>query len=612
MATDSKLNNKIKEFYKDWSDDRKELEDIWSMSYDAFRGDYSSGNLEKWKQLEGTTWRSKVFVRLTKMKIVSAVAQIEDVYFQGGKIPYAISPTPVPEDMGGILLDPKEAEARAKRMSQKIDDILTECKAQRKEMAAILEMAIYGMSVIEAPIIREKTRMRYQMQVPKLAGMADMFLGTQLSQKYARHIMVPETIKLPSVDHPRLWDIFWDMEGEDFQSNQGIIKRVWMSAGMLRTYMDWPGFDKAAIERAIGKGKDRLGSSESNEGPGREKLQNKRRNICVLNFCGRMPVSELENTSLWDEKEKEGKERELVCVIAEDEIIYQPKKNPWPGDLRPYHPAFWEMLPHESQGVGIAENLKDSQMMVNASVRTFIDNKALSGNVLMAGNPRMLAPGQNRTVYPGKFFELAEHCVDARQALQFFSPPDIGSGMLEMINLLERFADEESNLPKLLEGEKSVGDPKTAFAFGKLVENANKALGKVIRNVDGGHTEPMISAFYHWLMATDPDESMKGDYTCKATGFGVYQDRIVQGENLQMFLTFMLSNEVLSGWPKIDKFLKEIAKTRNIDPDEFLKSAEEKMQEDTLKLQMMVAQAGLAPPGNGGTGEQVPAPQAEV
>ncbi len=493
-------------YYKDWADQRRDtLETTWSLAYDSFRGEYSSGNLEKWKALEGTNWRSKVFVRITKMKVVSAVAQINDIYFQGGKIPFSVSPTPISDDMQGIFLPPDIADLRAKGMSRRIDDIFTECKAADLQKMAILEMAIYGMSVLKAPVMRQKERLRYRMQTPRIAAMADMMLGTQLAQKYSRHVLTPEMINVPVVEHPNLWDMFWDMEG-DFQDGQGVIQRVMMTPAMLRKYANIPGFDKAVIDRVIanaGSGGS-ASSSESNQGPGRDKMLNPKRNIRVLDFCGAVPVNKLKETKLYNERD-DGKEREIIAVIADGEIIYQPQKNPWPGNLRPYHPAVWEALPHESHGIGVPENLKDSQMMINGSVRTYIDNKSLSGNVLMAGNPRMLAPGQNRSVYPGKYFELAEAVTDARQALQFFSPPDVGGGILEMINLFERFADEESNLPKLLEGEKSVGDPKTAFAFSKLVEAANKALGNVIKNIDGGQTQPIVESLYHWLMVTDPD-----------------------------------------------------------------------------------------------------------
>ncbi len=594
-------------YYKNWSDQRRDtLETTWSMAYDAFRGEYSSANLEKWKALEGSTWRSKVFVRITKMKVVSAVAQINDIYFQGGKIPFSVTPTPISDDMQGLFLPPDIADLRAKGMSRKIDDIFTECKAADRQKMAILEMAIYGMSVLKAPVMRQKERLRYRMQTPRIAAMADMMLGTQLAQKYSRHVLTPEMINIPVVEHPNLWDMFWDMEG-DFQEGQGVIQRVMMTPAMLRKYANMPGFDKAAINRVIAKvgQTESSSSSESNLGPGRDKMLNPKRNIRVLDFCGAAPVKSLKDTKLYEEKD-DGKEREIITVIAEGEIIFQPQKNPWPGNLRPYHAAVWEALPHESHGIGVPENVKDSQMMINGSTRCYIDNKALSGNVLMAGNPRMLAPGQNRSIYGGKYFELAESVTDARQAIQFFSPPDIGAGILEMINLFERFADEESNLPKLLEGEKSVGDPKTAFAFSKLVEAANKALGNVIKNIDTGQTQPIVESLYNWLMVTAPDENIKGDFNCKANGFGVYADRIIQAENLQMFLTFMLANQTLTAFPKSDIFLQEIARCRNIDPDKFLKTMDEVTADMEQRAHLEALAQGIAPPGMGGPGGEVP------
>jgi hypothetical protein len=115
---------------------------------------------------------------------------------------------------------------------------------------------------------------------------------------------------------------------------------------------------------------------------------------------------------------------------------------------------------------------------------------------------------------------------------------------------------------------------------------------------------------YHWLMEHDPDENIKGDYNCKANGFGVYADRVIQGENMQMFLSFMLSSPMLQEWPQVQWFLQEIARKRNIDPELALKPIEQVIQErmDKMKLEMMAG--AIAPPGKGGNGkggEAIPA-----
>jgi hypothetical protein len=580
------------EYYAAWRAEREPLEETWNLAYDAFRGKYSSSNLARWRRLEGTEWRSKVFVRLTRLKVLAAVAQIEDVLFQGGALPYRIAPTPQPEWAPGLAIPREEAEERCRRMHRALDDVLAEAHFRKKLMGAILEMAVYGMACLKCPVIRPLSECRYVPQVPGNLRAKDtravpgsgspsdpggpaLHWNPSLLRRYGRLIRTETTRMAPGVDHPNLWDLFWDMEAGDFQSGQGIIHRLKMSPGMLAGLVDRPGFLPDAVRRAVASQADRSGGgTETSEGPGRAQLKKRARTIEVLEFWGRVPVEDLAGTKL-DGAVSDSREAEIMCVIAGDEIIRPPVLNPYPDGRRPFRFGVWEEVPHEAVGVGIPENMKDSQMMVNSAVRCFIDNKALSGNVLMAGNPRNLAAGQNRSVYPGKFFELAEHVTDVRQALQFFSPPDVGSGLLDLVGLFERFADEESGVPKLLEGQSSQYDPRTAFAFSRLLENANRQLGKVVRNIDEGLIVPSVEGIYHWLMAVDPRESIKGDYRVNATGSDSYRDRITRGENLQNFLMFALSSPVLAPLVKPRPLLAEVARTRGLDADAFLRTEEE-------------------------------------
>lgn len=567
------------EFYKDWSDERRnKVEPTWLECYAAFRGDYSSGVLSKWLKSEGEGWRSKVFVRLTKMKVVSGVSQVVDPYFQGGMIPYGLSPTPVPEDMMGQLLQPADAESRARKMKDKIDDILVQCKMRKLQETSILERAIYGVSVLKAPIIRSKSVPRYRYVVPGLEQFPELANYPEIVDQYGRYVMQIEDHVSPGVEHPSIWDMFWDMEGESFQEGQGVIQRLWATPGMVRRLYEGnpQRYDKAAIERVISKAnvkKDQNSSSSmDNDTPNRSEMMKTKRNILVLEFAGRVNVSDLKDTELGKayDTTDDGKEVEILVTIADDEIIARPIENPLVNQTRPFFEAFWETIPHESTGVGVAENIRDSQMMTNSAVRLFVDNKALSGNVIMAGNPRNLAPGQSRSLYPGKFFELAEHVLDARMGLQFYNPPDVGNGLLDLVNMFERYADMEANLPNVTEGRGAKWDPKTAFGIDQLMQAANKAIGKTIENEDTGHTEPIVECFYHFLMATHPDQAIKGDYTCKATGVSTYNDRMLDANNLQSMMMFMMSNQLLTLYLNPYPALEEIARKRGIDPDRIL------------------------------------------
>ena len=63
---------------------RNLIEEQWRANDDAFRGRYDSSTLKKWKTSEGQGWRSKVFIWLTKQKVVTGYNNLLAVMLQGG------------------------------------------------------------------------------------------------------------------------------------------------------------------------------------------------------------------------------------------------------------------------------------------------------------------------------------------------------------------------------------------------------------------------------------------------------------------------------------------------------------------------------------------------
>ena len=55
-------------------------------------------------------------------------------------------------------------------------------------------------------------------------------------------------------------------------------------------------------------------------------------------------------------------------------------------------------------GVGIAENMDDTQTLMNGFMRMAVDNAVMSGNLLIEIDETNLVPGQDLSVYPGKIF----------------------------------------------------------------------------------------------------------------------------------------------------------------------------------------------------------------
>lgn len=77
--------------FEDAENGRYAHEQRWLQAYKNFRGIYDSTT--QYRDSE----RSKVFVRITKTKVLAAFGQIIDILFANKKFPIVVEPTPVPE-----------------------------------------------------------------------------------------------------------------------------------------------------------------------------------------------------------------------------------------------------------------------------------------------------------------------------------------------------------------------------------------------------------------------------------------------------------------------------------------------------------------------------------
>ena len=578
------------------------LEPQMRRNYDAFRGRYASDALKRWKATEGTDWRSKVFVRFTKQKVVTGFNQAMSIYLQGGDLPWDLAPSPIAQSATGQILSEADAKSRCSAMKTRIKDDFGHARLVRQFMSSTLEMCLYGFSWLRSPVLRPFARMGVEFAVPG----AQYAYPPAMVRQYGRHQLVRQNISYPVVENPSAWNVFWDLETPDHQKGQGMIIRDMMSKGRVQDLVDVPGFDKAAIKQLCEEFAaidDKIESSEEDDsqGPVREQFNQRRRVIPVYSFYGRVPRAYL---GQWEKKtgqpirglsRESGREVEVYCVCAKGAtatVLRPPVLNPL--SYRPIHKAAWEDLPNEAGGMGIPEDMEDSQMIINGLTRAMLDNKALASNLLMYWNPRAMAPGQNKTLYPGKSFEIEEGVEDVRSAMQFYSPPDNTRGIPDAINLFRDFADHETGLSRTMDGQMTDPGRRTAYEMSKMAESGNKLIGGVIRNLDEGQMEPIVTGHYHYHMLTNPDESIKGDFMPVAKGFQSFQEKAKRGQDLRGLLQLSLSNEFTAQFTKVLPFLREIAAAHDLDPERYYPSDRE-LQEKSDKISALLPQLSHQP-----------------
>ena len=82
----------IQERFRSAETGRYNHEQRWLQAYKNFRGNFNDGTTQ-YRDSE----RSKVFLKITKTKVLAAYGQIVDILFANKKFPLTVENTPVPE-----------------------------------------------------------------------------------------------------------------------------------------------------------------------------------------------------------------------------------------------------------------------------------------------------------------------------------------------------------------------------------------------------------------------------------------------------------------------------------------------------------------------------------
>jgi len=564
--------------FKEYAEDREPLEVKWEKNRNAFTA-VSEG---VWKKDEGDDWRSNTFIQTTKQKVLAAYAMVIDMLLQGGKFPFALKPSPLDEVELEELPDEQReiVEDDLDDMTQLIHQQLQWCHADRQLMKNVMSGAIFGETIAEEYVhqVERKGYRKVSLAPP----------GTPNAEQYDRFEPYSKQKEAPAYKYCSLWNFFRDMESEDLQAGSGVIYREMTCPYDLDKMKGQPFVldDKidAAIKSATPPGGSEHGGADTHTlPPALRDIKHRRKTIEKLKFWGRVPVSlvedfeknELSNRGdsfdIISDYEYDGKEVEVMVVMADCEVVQYAIND---IGKRPYYRVVWEDKLDHADATGVADNVQDVQQVLNGMVRAFEDNVKLAANVILALKKRYLAPGAMKDgIKPGMELEIAEECDDARKAIQQVIIQDITGSLINGIPLFERYADEGSQIPKILQGvvaEKH--KPDTLGELNMLQQNSGKYLGSVIKNFDEGLIEPVTMSFYEYNMEDPEVTKGKGNFIAEALGFTSFQDRVMRMQKLMQGLNLVLSSDVLSAEVKPREIMTDLWKALDLDPTTVFKT----------------------------------------
>jgi hypothetical protein len=622
---------------------QQEQETIWLNSYRAWRGELSpeeSASISAAKQRMGAA--SSVFIKITKTKTTAAYGQLCEILFANNKYPLGVEPTPRPEgieetvtilpegvqygeeitDKYGYSGDGREipagatattlvqnlkssftsllkgkklvkgaspdtaqfpqihpAQIAATNLEKVMHDQLEEGGGERLLRKAALECVMYGTGIKKGPFTTVKVEPNWTLEEEN-----------EITYN-------PALKKVPEFSHVSIWDYYPDPDARNHQECEYEVERHLMSKSQLRQLLNQPNFFKEAILEVMAENPTR--SMETWES-------------ILTTAADSVHVSRYEVLEYWGTADKEMvealgievKDTSLNVVQVNAWIcngkILRLVLNPFQPTRSPYHIVTYEEHPHRVWGIGVPENMADTQMLMNGHMRMSIDNLRFAGSLVFEVNENQLVPGQDFSIFPGKVFRKQGGAPG--QSLFGLTFPNTAPSHIQMFDKVRALADEATGLPSYMNGQTGAQSGiRSASQTSMLMSAAALNIKTVAKNFDEFLTSVGNALFYWNMQFNTIDKDIRGDVKIVAKGTASLMQREVITQRLLSLLQIM-SNPIVAPFGKVDAVLKEIVRNMDLDPEKFVNDpATAKMFAEILQAggSLAGAQAGQQPSQEG-------------
>jgi len=614
------LAGHIRSLFEDSENGRRSYEQRWLKAFKNFRGVY-----DQYRDSE----RSKVFIKITKTKVLAAYGQIVDILFANKKFPIVVESTPVPDGIvefahlksaaddlqspfgypgDGMDLGPGETQinygkyremadqlaegpskdggpqfepaAEAARLLEKhIHDQLLDTNAVNVLRNAIFESALLGTGIVKGPFNFYKRLHKWER-------------GGNGEREY-----VPTEEIVPRIEHVSVWDFHPDPSATSIEDCEWVIQRHRMNRQQLRSLMNRPFFNGDAVNACLMKGpnyEDKYYEDTIREDDTQPYYQEKR--FEVLEYWGVLDANFAREVGMdLPDTVTELDQVQINAWICGNEVL-RCVLNPFTPARIPYLAFPYETNPYQIWGVGVAENMEDAQMLMNGHVRMAIDNLALAGNLVFDVDEASLVPGQNFDIYPGKVFRRQSGVTGtAINGLKF---PNTAPENIQMYQIARQLSDEETGIPSIMHGQTGVsGTGRTSSGLSMLMSAGNMSTKTVIKNIDDYLLKPLGEAYFQWNMQyNDKSPDIVGDLSIKPRGTAAVMQKEVRSQRLTTLLQ-TVANPMLAPFIKLPNLVKELAISQDIDPDELVNDLDEAQLYAKVLQGLQNAQQAPSPEG---------------
>jgi len=603
---------------------REHDEARWLQAYHNFRGLY--GKSVRFRESE----KSRVFIKVTKTKVIAAFGQLVDVIFGTGQFPIGVKETRVPEgvptyshldnspgiestpepekeekpeevvnpfDVGyegdgkvlkagatfssgesalenaieeagatfkdGYNPDPQAlqiapAKDAARLMQSLIHDQIEESNGSSELRNALFESALFGTGVVKGPFNYNKVLSRWEKD-----------------EETGERTYNPLSVRVPRIEFVSIWDFFPDPNATTMDDCEYTFHRHKMNRSQLRGLAKLPHFNKDQIRECLGMGSNYIEKDYESELKDDHRTEEYGDGLFeVLEYWGVMDAQYAREAGMELPDEVDDLDEVQVNAWVSNGKLLRGVVNPFTPYRLPYNAFPYERNPYSFFGIGVAENMDDSQQIMNGHARMAIDNLALSGSVVFDVDESALVGGQSMEIYPGKVFRRQSGMQG--QAIHGIKFPNTTQENLQMFDKFRQLADEQTGIPSYSHGQTGVQSmTRTASGMSMLLGAASLNIKTVVKNIDDFLLRPLGKSYYQWNMQFfEGDLAIEGDLEVNAMGTNSLMQKEVRSQRLTMFLQ-TAQNPAIAPFVKISKIVSELAYSLDLDPDEILNDPEE-------------------------------------
>jgi len=497
-----------------------------------------------------------LFIGSTRNKVRSAKAKINDSLFGVGAMPFDTSPT----------------NEELKEFSDTIEAILIQqledMSYKRMIKDGVYTLCSFGTGVTFGPFVKKASIKEVQRVMDKQTGIPS------LEERVFEY-------DAPYFELAPAMDVVPDPDAVDAQDGMGIFWHTMMSPTKVAEWKNDPRYknvDEAL--KCITKNDQDFGFDVAKALRGNIDLWRNEKEIRVVRYFGLVPRSSIAKQEGIEHENLDDDYDDLVeaLVVMAGGVVVKADESPY--QRRPAQRAVYEEVPHEWDGVGIAENNAPHQKSVNAAFRLFQEGKAMALLPPRAVDRSLFEPTEDFKIYPGKVYKFKKGLTpeQKKQAIMDLPVVDVTNGWLSLIEMSERFSDDDTGISKYTQGNDSKSLNDTATGISMIMNAASLPLKDVLQNIDEMWIEEHLESLIEWdLEYLEPEVVAKihGEEVAarwkqikefgkssfmkwKATGASTFVAKEVLMQKLQGFLALATGNPITADMVDVRELLEQV------------------------------------------------------